>query len=257
MLHAYPADLIQGTLIRRYKRFLADIKLETGETVTAHCCNPGAMLGLNSPGSKVWVSESDNPKRKLRYSWELIEVELGEGPALVGINTARPNTLAAAALGQGAIPELAGYGEIRREVRYGTNSRVDFLLRDDRGSTCHVEVKNVHLMRRAGLAEFPDTVTTRGTKHLAELAAIAIAGGRAAMLYLIQRNDARAFAIAADFDPAYAAGLRAAKEAGVEVLAYRCGPTLAGFERLEKIADLSGESAGATALPVAPAALSP
>jgi len=163
---------------------------------------------------------------------------------------ALPNTLAATALAQGAIPELAGYGEIRREVRYGTNSRVDFLLRDDRRSTCHVEVKNVHLMRCAGLAEFPDTVTTRGTKHLAELAAIAAAGGRAAMLYLIQRNDARAFAIAADLDPAYAAGLKAAKEAGVEVLAYRCCPSLAGFEELEKIADLSGESAGATASPL-------
>jgi sugar fermentation stimulation protein A len=256
MLHAYPSALIQGTLIRRYKRFLADIELQTGETVTAHCCNPGAMLGLNAEGATVWVSRSDNPKRKLRYSWELIEVDLGEGPALVGINTALPNTLAGAALAEGALPELAGYDEIRREVRYGTNSRIDFLLRDVDGATCHVEVKNVHLMREPGLAEFPDSVTARGTKHLSELARVAEDGGRAVMLYLIQRSDARTFDVAGDMDPAYAAGLNDAREAGVEVLAYRCAPTLTGYERVERIA-YRGEKAGVAPLPVAPAPLSP
>ncbi|MFD0987597.1 DNA/RNA nuclease SfsA [Methyloligella solikamskensis] len=257
MLHAYPSDLIPGTLIRRYKRFLADIKLQTGETVTAHCCNPGAMLGLKAEGAKVWVSRSDNPKRKLRYSWELIEVDLGEGPALVGINTALPNTLAAAALAQRAMPELAGYAEIRREVRYGTNSRVDFLLSDDDGATCHVEVKNVHLMREPGLAEFPDSVTARGAKHLNELAKVAEGGGRAVMLYLIQRSDAQQFDIAADIDPAYAAGLEAAQEAGVEVLAYACAPSLQGFEGVAPIAYEGCRNTSATPAPVAPAAVSP
>ncbi|ODA68848.1 Sugar fermentation stimulation protein A [Methyloligella halotolerans] len=257
MLHAYPSDLIPGTLIRRYKRFLADIKLQTGETVTAHCCNPGAMLGLSAEGSRVWVSKSNNPKRKLRFSWELIEVDLGEGPALVGINTALPNTLVAAALAQGAIPELARYGEVRREVRYGTNSRIDFLLQDEGGATCHVEVKNVHLMREPGLAEFPDSVTARGAKHLSELAKVAQHGGRAAMLYLIQRSDARSFALAADIDPAYADGLAAARSAGVEVLAYACQPSLRGFETVFPIATgLEERNAASAPVPVARAALS-
>ncbi|XSG82778.1 MAG: DNA/RNA nuclease SfsA [Methyloligella sp. ZOD6] len=257
MLHAFPSPLIPGTLIRRYKRFLADIKLQTGETVTAHCCNPGAMLGLKAEGSRVWVSASNSPKRKLRYSWELIEVDLGDGAALVGINTALPNTLAGAALAQGAIPELSGYDEIAREVRYGTNSRVDFLLRDTTGATCHVEVKNVHLMREPGLAEFPDSVTARGTKHLHELARIAQSGGRAVMLYLIQRSDAQAFAVAADIDPAYAAGLEAAQAAGVEVLAYACAPTLEGFSALGRVAHIDGRDTDAPPATIARAALSP
>lgn len=229
MLLRFPSQLIEGRLIKRYKRFLSDVELLTGETVTAHCANPGSMLGLAAPGSRVWLSKSDNPKRKLAFSWELIEVDLGRGAALVGINTSSPNGAVAAAIEQGLIPELSGYASMRREVRYGANSRIDILLEDETRPPCYVEIKNVHLMREAGLAEFPDSVTARGAKHLAELSDMVAAGARAVMVYFVQRGDADAFALADDIDPTYAAAFRAAVGSGVEALAVASSVSLEGL----------------------------
>ncbi|HHK73572.1 MAG TPA: DNA/RNA nuclease SfsA [Rhizobiales bacterium] len=217
-----PAPLLRGLLIRRYKRFLADIELDSGEVITAHCANPGSMLGLKTPGQKVWVSRNDNPKRKLKYSWELTEVDDGAGPAMVGINTSAPNTIVHEALIAGIIPELAGYTHIRREVNYGAGSRIDFLLEADGRRPCYVEVKNAHLLRRTGRAEFPDSVTARGTRHLHELLDMVRDGARAMMLYVIQRTDAEVFSLAGDIDPAYAQAFLEARAGGVEACAYAC-----------------------------------
>jgi sugar fermentation stimulation protein A len=218
----FTEPLIPATLVKRYKRFLADVVLSSGEEITAHVANPGAMIGLAAPGSRVWLSKSSNVKRKLPYSWELVEVDLGAGPELIGINTAHPNLLVAEAIAANAIPELAGYAVTRREVKYGKNSRIDFLLETPSRQPCYVEVKNVHLMRHAGLAEFPDSVTARGAKHLDDLAAVAVAGARAVMLFLIQIGSAARFALARDIDPAYGAAFDRARAAGVEAIAYRC-----------------------------------
>jgi len=218
----FTEPLIPAILVRRYKRFLADVVLPSGEEITAHVANPGAMIGLAAPGSRVWLSKSAKVGRKLPYSWELVEVDFGTGPELIGINTAHPNILVAEAIAAGAVPELAGYAATRREVRYGKNSRVDFLLEGPGRPPCYVEVKNVHLMRKPGLAEFPDSVTARGAKHLDELAAVSAAGARAVMLFLIQIGSAARFALARDLDPAYGAAFDRARSAGVEALAYRC-----------------------------------
>ena len=231
----FPAPLIPATLVKRYKRFLADVVLPSGETITVHCANPGSMIGLNVPGAPVWLSKSANPSRKLAHSWELIEVDLGGGTEFVGINTAHPNTLAGEAIAAGAIPELIGYKTIRREVKYGNGSRVDFLLEDPARAPCYVEIKNVHLMRRPGLAEFPDAVTKRGAKHLHELSAMVGAGARAVMLYLVQIGSARSFALARDIDPAYGRAYDAARSAGVEMVARRCLITCDGIEVAEAI----------------------
>ncbi len=218
----FKEPLIPATLVRRYKRFLADVTLASGKEITVHVANPGAMIGLAAPGSRVWLSKSANPNRKLAYSWELVDVDLGAGPELIGINTAHPNLLVAEALAAGAVPELIGYASTRREVKYGKASRVDFLLESPGRPPCYVEVKNVHLMRRAGYAEFPDSVTARGARHLDELAAMAAAGARAVMLYLIQIGSAAQFALARDIDPVYGAAFDRARAAGVEAIAYRC-----------------------------------
>lgn len=210
--------LIPAVLQKRYKRFLADVMLEeTGETITVHCPNPGSMMGLKSPGSRVWLSRSDNPKRKLAHTLELMEADGG----LVAINTNNPNTLAEEAIRAGTIPSLAAFDRLKREVKYGENSRVDILL--EVGSTpVYVEVKNCHLRRSGTLAEFPDSVTARGAKHLVDLTNKVKAGHRAVMLFVVQRTDCDAFDTASDLDPTYHAGLRAAADAGVEILIHRC-----------------------------------
>ena len=214
----FATPLVQGRLVRRYKRFLADIELAGGETVTAHCANPGAMLGLNMPGLEVWVEPNDDPRKKLKYGWRLVRI----GTGWAGIDTAVPNRVVGDALRAGRIPELAGYSDVRAEVPYGTNSRIDFLLAGDGLPAAYVEVKNVHLMRDRGLAEFPDSVTARGAKHLDELAAMVAEGHRAVMLYCVQRTDCSRMALAADIDPAYAAAYARARAAGVEALAWAC-----------------------------------
>jgi sugar fermentation stimulation protein A len=226
----FSAPLIPATLVKRYKRFLADVTLTSGETITAHVANPGAMTGLATPGSRVWLSKSDNPSRKLPYSWELIEVDLGTGPELVGVNTAQPNPLVGAALAAGSIPDLAGYETIRREVKYGKNSRVDFLLEDAARPPCYVEIKNVHLMRQPGLAEFPDARTERGAKHLEELGNAVEAGSRSVMLYLIQIGSAERFSLARDIDPKYGAAFDRARSRGVEAIAWGCRIDHGGIE---------------------------
>jgi len=231
----FPNPLIPGQLIKRYKRFLADVEFEDGGTTTAHCANPGSMLGLAEPGSTVWLSESDNPKRKLKFSWELVEVDLGAGPTLVGINTAHPNALVAEAIQSGTISELSGYPALRREVKYGVNSRIDILLEDNSLNRCYVEIKNVHLMRKNGLAEFPDSVTARGKKHLDELSNMVREGHRAFMVYLIQREDAKDFSLARDIDPAYGEAFDAATQAGVEALAFACDISPEGIEVANRI----------------------
>jgi len=238
----FASPLIPGKLIQRYKRFLADVLISGGVTVTASCPNTGSMLGLTTPGSTVWLSESDSPTRKYRHTWEMVEHDLGEGSNLAGINTGRPNALVAEAIGAGTMPELAGYAALRREVKYGVNSRIDILLSGGPdGRDCYVEVKNVHLMREAGLAEFPDSKTERGAKHLRELSQMVAQGHRAAMVFLVQRGDAQSFKLASDIDPAYAAAYRAAAAAGVEMLCYACdlSPTEISVARRVEIVERS------------------
>ena len=210
-------DLLKGKLVQRYKRFLADIVLDDGKAITAHCANSGSMLGVKDPGSEVWVSPAQNPSRKLKYTWEMIRV----GKSLVGINTNHPNNIVKEAIGNNSITDLLGYASIRREVKYGVNSRIDILLEAPDQPDCYVEVKSVTL-KRGKLAEFPDAVTTRGTKHLVELTNQVRAGKRAVMFYLVQREDCRGFTLASDIDTNYAQAFSHALKAGVEVMCYRC-----------------------------------
>lgn len=221
----FPDPLLRGRLIKRYKRFMADVNLDTGETVTAHCANTGAMLGVQEPDSEVWLSPARNPDRKLKYTWELIRI----GDGLVGINTAHPNKIVAEAIEAGRIPELSGYGTLRREVKYGKNSRIDILLSDDGKPDCYVEIKNVHLMRAPGVAEFPDSVSTRAAKHQGELANMVKRGARAVTMYLCQREDCTSFKLAGDIDPDYAAAAADARKSGVEALCYACTLTPAAI----------------------------
>ena len=236
----FPDPLMRGRLLRRYKRFLSDIELlegpERGAVVTAHCANPGAMLGLDRPDSEVWLSPARNPARKLRYSWELVRVD----GHLVGINTLNPNAIVAEAIAEQRVAPLTGYASLRREVRYGRASRVDVLLESPDRPPCYVEVKNVHL-KRAAAAAFPDSVTARGARHMAELAARAEAGDRAVVLFLVQRGDCDHFTVAADIDPTYAAAFDDARARGVEALCYACNVSREAIV-LERALPLTGHA---------------
>lgn len=218
-----PQPLVRGRLVQRYKRFFADMILDDGREITAHCPNPGAMLGVNLPGQGAWVSWSDDPKRKLPWTLQLVEAPNGQGGVgLVGVNTMLPNKLVAEALAADAIPELSGYATVRPEVKYAQASRIDFLLTHPDRSPCWLEVKNVHLSRTPGLAEFPDCVAARSTRHLGDLAVQVAAGDRAVALFVVQRTDCDALTACADLDPAFARGLVRAAQSGVEVLVYAC-----------------------------------
>ena len=218
-------ELIPGTLIKRYKRFLADVKLDSGEEVVAHCPNSGAMTSCCQSGQPVYLSYHDNPKRKLKYTWELIDMPT----SLVGVNTLVPNRLVKKAIADGVVQELSGYENIRAEVKVGEHSRLDLLLSNfnsdspdpeqDDSDQCYVEIKNCTLVSD-GQASFPDAVTTRGRKHLLELQTLARAGKRCVMFFLVQRMDASAFSPADHIDPEYGQELRRAAENGVEIIVY-------------------------------------
>jgi sugar fermentation stimulation protein A len=210
-----PQPLYHGRLIRRYQRFLADVELDDGSIVTAHCPNSGSMKGCNLPGSQVLLSHSDRPGRRLRYTWELVKADGG----WVGINTGLPNRMVREGIEKGVVRELQGYDSIRPEVKYGEKSRIDMLLEGDRG-LCYVEVKNVTLVE-GGMALFPDSVTTRGQKHLRELMEVVRLGHRGVIFFVVQRCDGEAVAPADAIDPEYGRLLRRAVENGVEALAYR------------------------------------
>lgn len=218
----FESPLIKGTLIQRYKRFLADVRLESGEVITAYCANPGAMLTLKAPGSVVWLSPIPaHLLRKLDYEWQLVHIQ----DYLVGINTALPNILVEEALQNKCISELADYPHWRREVKYGRNSRIDFLLEGADLPLFYLEVKNVNHMEDE-TALFPDAVTARGAKHLQELIEVVQAGHRAAVLYVVQRQDCKSFNLARHIDPIYADMAKKAKAAGVEFFCYSCDITL-------------------------------
>ena len=212
----FDKPLIEGILLKRYKRFLADIKLNNGQYTTAHCPNSGSMKTCKEPGWKVLVSESNNPNRKLKYTWEMVH----NGKCWIGINTQIPNKVAREAIQNGVVPELIGYDKIQSEVKYGKNSRIDILLSGNKG-TCYVEVKNVTLVEADGYYKFPDAVTERGRKHLYELLEMVKTGHRAAMLYVVQRSDGTTFKPADHIDPEYASALKEVHQQGVEILVYQ------------------------------------
>ncbi|MGW8300883.1 MAG: DNA/RNA nuclease SfsA [Desulfobacterales bacterium] len=223
-------ELVPGTLLKRYKRFLADVKLDTGEIVTAHCPNTGSMKGCSEPGRTVYLSSHDNPKRKYKYTWELILMST----SMVGVNTLVPNRLVFKSIDQKLIPELSEYNSVRREVKIGEHSRIDLMLTDGGAKRCYVEIKNCTLVDE-GIARFPDAVTSRGLRHIIELENLAEAGHRCMMFYFIQRMDAQVFRPADNIDPAYGRRLRQAVEKGIELLAYDVRIDLQGIELNKKI----------------------
>ncbi len=227
MAMRFETPLVPARLIRRYKRFLADCTLNDGREITAHCANPGSMMGLAEPGTKIWLEPNDDPKRKLKFGWRLVDHENGH---YTGVDTSVPNRALRLALQQRQIAALSDYETVRPEVKYGRSSRIDFLLAGPGRPDAYVEVKSVTLSRRPGLAEFPDSVTKRGAKHLAELAEMARAGHRAIMLYLIQRTDCTAFDLARDIDPGYAAAFEEARAQGVQTLCLGTSITPEGIE---------------------------
>lgn len=208
-------ELISGTLVRRYKRFLADVQLENGDTVTAHCPNTGSMQGCSEPGRTVYLSIHSNPRRKLKYTWELIEMP----KSLVGVNTLVPNRLVFESIKTGQVPELSGYDTLETEVRIGNHTRIDLMLSGCSKKQCYIEIKNCTLVSD-GVACFPDAITTRGLKHIRELLLLKAAGYRIVMFYFIQRMDADAFKPADHIDAAYGRELRRAVKRGLEILAY-------------------------------------
>jgi len=212
----FSTALHKGRLLKRYKRFLADVELENGDVVTAHCPNTGSMESCYTEHGAVWLSRSDDPKRKLKWTWEFSEAESG----LIGVNTSKPNAVVAEAIANGSIAALSCYKTLRQEVKYGTNSRIDILLEDPKRGACYVEVKNTTLRRKDSIL-FPDAVTERGRKHLAELVNEVKSGHRAVMLYFINRPDGSYFEPADSIDPKYGAALREAVKQGIEIIALR------------------------------------
>lgn len=227
----FDPPLVPGRLIQRYKRFLFDAELADGRITTGFCPNTGSMRGLTTPGSRIWMSTHDSKTRKYQHMFEMIEAE----GTLVGVNTGLPNRLAEEAIRRGLIPSLADYPLIERERKYGRNSRIDLLLHGPEKPSVYVEVKNVHFIRTPGLAEFPDTVTARGAKHLDELGDMVELGHRAAMLYLIQREDCTRFRLSGDLDPTYAAAFARAMARGVEAYAVHCRVTPAEITPIQSI----------------------
>lgn len=211
----FQTPLVPAQLRRRYKRFLADVVLQDGQEVTAHCPNPGSMMGMADPGLKCWVEPNDDPKKKLKFGWRIAELSTG---AKVIVDTSLANRVVGEALRAGHITSLPDYDTVRPEVKYGQSSRVDFLLEGP--ERCFLEVKSVTLSRQPGLAEFPDSVTKRGTKHLHELANAVRNGDRAVLLFLVARDDAELVRPAGDIDPDYADALSAAHAAGVQIIAH-------------------------------------
>lgn len=226
----FPTPLTDATLIRRYKRFLFDATLPDGRPITGSCPNTGSMLGLTDPGSRIWMSQHDSKTRKYRYALELVEAD----GVIVGINTGMPNKIVEESIRAEQIAPLAGYRDLKREQKYGKNSRIDILLTDPARPDAYIEVKNVHFMRHQGLAEFPDSATSRGAKHLEEMGDMVEAGHRAVMVYLIQRPDCEALKICRDLDSNYASAFDRAMKRGVEALAVRCHitPSEIRFDRL-------------------------
>ena len=222
--------LTSATLIQRYKRFLFDATLPDGSSITGSCPNTGSMLGLTEPGSRIWMSEHDSKTRKYKYALELVEAD----GVTVGINTNLPNRIVEEAILAEKIPQLSGYDTLKREQKYGKNSRIDILLSSDERPDTYVEVKNVHFMRESGLAEFPDSPTSRGAKHLEEMGDMVDAGHRAVMVYLVQRPDCERLKICRDLDSNYAAAFDRAVKRGVEALAIQChvSPQEIRFENL-------------------------